>query len=284
MTALAVETFSALAQSQASLRTVQLGMSWFTESPGGLDRYYAGLLKHLPAAGVDVTGFVVGTEKVATDSDAAATAVAPPTANIWTRAAAFRRAVSTELQTGTVDLVVSHHALYTLPVLPLLKNVPLVVHFHGPYAAECSAENSRRLQNRLKLWMERTVYNRATRCITLSKAFADVLHDDYDVPYEKISVVPGAVETDRFDAPLSRREARQKLGWPQGRPIVLSVRRLFRRMGLENLVESIKSVRQKIPNVLVLIAGKGWMKRRAGKTNHRQQFTGQRPTARFRAG
>jgi glycosyltransferase involved in cell wall biosynthesis len=171
----------------------------------------------------------------------------------------MRRAVGEELANGAVSLVISHHALYTFPVLSQIKGLPLVCHFHGPYAAESSAENSRHLDNAIKHFVERTVYSRAVRCITLSNAFAAILHQNYGVPRDKIRTIPGGVETARFNPPQTRPQARELLGWPTDRPIAFCIRRLFRRMGLENLIESIKSVKQRVPDVLVLIAGTGWM-------------------------
>jgi glycosyltransferase involved in cell wall biosynthesis len=113
--------------------------------------------------------------------------------------------------------------------------------------------------NAIKHRMEQTAYSRAVRCITLSNAFATILHESYSVPRDRIRVIAGAVETLRFNPPETRSEAREKLGWPTDRPIAFSVRRLFRRMGLENLIEAVKTVKQRVPDILVLIAGKGWL-------------------------
>jgi glycosyltransferase involved in cell wall biosynthesis len=54
-----------------------------------------------------------------------------------------------------------------------------------------------------------------------------------------------------------REEARRRLGWPEDRPILLSVRRLARRMGLELLIDSVALLRRDFPEILVLIGGKG---------------------------
>src|SRR5471030_2178982 len=56
---------------------------------------------------------------------------------------------------------------------------------------------------------------------------------------------------------MSRSDARRRLQLPQDRPVVLAVRRLVRRMGLEDLIEAMKRVKAKQPDVLLLIAGKG---------------------------
>ena len=242
-----------------TLRAMQLGLEWFAEKPGGLDRYFGELIAHLPQAGVRSRGYVMGSSRVEGQSDGVVLAAAQSTDRLWKRWKAIRNCVSAERDSTHYDLIASHHALYTFPVLPLIRGIPLVVHFHGPYAAESSTEDSKWLNNSIKHVLERTVYSRAVRCITLSKAFADILQQSYGVPQECIRVIPGAVEALRFDPVETRVEARQRLGWPTDRPITFSVRRLYRRMGLENLIESIKIIRQRVPDILVMIAGTGWM-------------------------
>ena len=59
------------------------------------------------------------------------------------------------------------------------------------------------------------------------------------------------------DIPETRDEARQILGWPRNRPIVLAVRRLTRRMGLVELIAAAQIIRRRVPDVLILIAGRG---------------------------
>jgi len=65
------------------------------------------------------------------------------------------------------------------------------------------------------------------------------------------------VDVDRFDTGLTRRAARERLGWPTDRPILLAVRRLVRRVGLDRLIDAIDRVRQRHPDVLLYIGGKG---------------------------
>ena len=142
--------------SRPSLRALQLGMSWFAEKPGGLDRYFSELLEHLPEAGVAGRGIVMGSERVSQESNGNIVAAAAPNARLWTRWSAMRKCVSAEMADTHFDLIASHHSLYTAPVLPMIKGTPLVVHFHGPYAAESSAENSRFLHNAAKHVMERS--------------------------------------------------------------------------------------------------------------------------------
>lgn len=236
---------------------LQLGLGWFPETHGGAENVFYHLARHLPRQGIAVDGLVLGGIRATLDSGARIDSFAPPTASLPRRLAAARTAIAGALRRQAPDLVASHFALTTVAALPALRNRPLVVHFHGPWALESAAEGAGPLAVRLKFLVERLVYDRACRFIVLSDAFATVLAERYGVPRERIYRVPGGVEADRYDLPDSRRDTRARLGWPQGRPIVLTVRRLVRRMGLTALVESMVELRRRVPDVLLVVAGRG---------------------------
>ena len=242
----------------STLKVLQLGMGWLPEQPGnGLDRMYHNLVRSLPAAGIEVRGLVAGTNRVADDSGGAVHAFASDTAPLFSRLTAVRQSVRAVLEEEQVDLVAAHFALYAAPILDLLGDRPLVVHFHGPWALESGAEGESGLRTQTKKLLEGLVYRRATRCIVLSDAFRDVLVREYRVPRHRIARVPGGVDVDRFDTGLSRLEARRRLNWPVDRPLLLSVRRLAHRMGLESLIDALGIVREDHPEVLLHIAGLG---------------------------
>jgi glycosyltransferase involved in cell wall biosynthesis len=161
------------------------------------------------------------------------------------------------LRAGEVDLVASHFALHTFPVLDLVGHRPLVIHFHGPWALESQAEGSGAIATYAKKQLEQITYRRANRLIVLSEAFRQILHHEYRVPLERIHVVPGGINVEEFKLDLSPTAARDQLGWPQTRPILLTVRRLVQRMGLENLITAMGQVRHHYPDLLLLIVGKG---------------------------
>lgn len=237
------------------MTSLQIGMGWFPEQPGGLNRMVYNLVRALPGAGIEVCGLVA--------ADAAGGSVrpfAPREASLARRLVGARRAISAALEasdSSRPEVVASHFALYTAPAADRLRDVPLVVHFHGPWAAEGVAEGAGRAGRLAKKAVEQAVYRRADRFIVLSEAFRDVLVADYGADPDRIRLVPGGVEADRFDTGLTRGQARERLGWPTDRPIVLAVRRLARRMGLEDLVEAVVRVRASVPDALVLIAGRG---------------------------
>lgn len=242
---------------ETSFQSLQVGMEWFPEAPGsGVGRMYHGLIRHLPEEGVEVSGLVTGSPQVSA-SDEPIQAFAASDAALPRRLWSLRSAVRTRIEETRPDLVASHFALYTLPYVDRLDGTPLVAHFHGPWARESEAEGASPLVVRLKESVERLAYRRAQRFIVLSEAFKSVLVRTYDVSENRVRVVPGGVDVDRFDSSLSPADARTRLGWPSDRPILLTVRRLVRRVGLENLVDAMQYVRHHVPDALLLIAGKG---------------------------
>lgn len=232
-------------------------MGWFPEQAGGLDRVFFHLVQHLPAAGVGVKGMVVGSAQVGPTSGRQVEAFAPADAALPVRWWQARQAALRLLSQGTFDLVASHFALYTFPFIRRIPPRPLVVHFHGPWAAESQVEGAGGFSVWCKRFLEQSVYRQASRFIVLSEAFRDVLHQQYQVPPERIRIVPGGVATAAYDLPGTRVDARTRLGWPTDRPVILAVRRLARRMGLENLIEAMHIVRKREPEALLMIAGRG---------------------------
>jgi hypothetical protein len=105
---------------KASLETLQVGMGWFGEQPGGLNRVYANLVDQLVRSGVDLQGLVVGTPEVARHSRGMVLGVARPSAPLLYRMHALRRAASEWLRTRPDAIVVSHFAQNGFPLLDSL--------------------------------------------------------------------------------------------------------------------------------------------------------------------
>ena len=239
-------------------RVLQSGAGWFPENPGGMERMYFGLTEHLADAGIDPYGFVTGSAAVSQSTNGRIRAFCPADAPLATRALSARRAFRDAVTRIQPDLISAHFALYAAPWVDQVDGMPFVMHFHGPWSAETSAENtSISIKQRAQRMVERYVYRRADRCIVLSQAFAHLLHTEYNIPRDRISIVPGGVNADRFDTGSTSDEARTKLGLPHNRSVLISVRRLTRRMGLENLIDAVDELRHRNSSILLLIAGKG---------------------------
>ncbi|MGF6759094.1 glycosyltransferase family 4 protein [Paraburkholderia sp. GAS334] len=240
-----------------SIKSLQIGMHWFPERAGGLDRMYYSLVGALPGAGVAVRGVVAGSPRVAEDTDGAIRGFGSAAQSLPRRLMAARRALRDAIDIERPDVISSHFALYTFPGLDVTRGIPQVSHFQGPWADESHVEGADSLGQRAKRYLEQAVYSRSSRLIVLSDAFGQILTSRYGIPPERIRVVPGCVNVEQFNLPISPTEARLKLQLPLGRPIVLAVRRLVRRMGLEDLVDAVKLLKRQQPDVLLLIAGKG---------------------------
>ena len=237
--------------------SLQIGMNWFDERPGGLDRVVSALIQSLPAQGVTVRGLVAGSENVRTSTHGVVTPFAAPDASMAKRVISLRRAAVELRDARMPDVVAAHFALYAAPVLGKFPRVPKVIHFHGPWGDE-SAHGARNQANvMLRRAVERHVYQRGNLHIVLSQAFGDVLQKQYGVNARTIRIVPGCVDVDHFSSGIDRRAARTALGLPQDRPMLFCVRRLVSRMGLEDLIDAMFIVRQQVPDVLLTIAGKG---------------------------
>lgn len=249
------EDFGSSRRPAVLTQILTIGMGWFGEEPGGLNRMYAGLLLSLAGTGAAVRGVVAGDASADTPDNIVF--FAQRSASAWCRLKACRAAVSSALRTDGTDVVAAHFAPYALPLLDLLGPLPFVFHFHGPWAGESRAEGGSGLSVAVKRAIEQRVYRRADRFVALSGAFASILHHQYGVPVERIFIVPGGVDADRYTVTATRHAARERLRLPQDRPLIVSVRRLIRRVGLEGLIDAMREVRRSEPEALLLIAGRG---------------------------
>lgn len=240
------------------MKTLKIGMGWFPEESGGVNRYYYGSSRYLPEFGVDIQGLITGSEQIKAITPQSIQVFASTEASLFDRWWKIRKLVK-QLNLAQYDLVVAHFALYTFPILDLLDDLPLVFHFHGPWALESSAENQKALKVKFKKTLEQIVYHRVSSFIVLSQAFKNLLHQQYNVPLNKIHIVPGGVDIEQFDISSSPKEARTELNWEQERTILFCVRRLAKRMGLENLLKAIAIVKNQYPDILLYIAGKGYL-------------------------
>ena len=254
MSSVAYETDRA---ARATLQTLQLGMGWFAEDPGGLNRVYANLVSELLQSGVELQGFVVGSTEVMHASGGSVASFAPADASLVFRMHALRRAAVEWLRTRPDAVVVSHFAQTAFPVLDQLGAHPFVVHFQGPWGQESRVEGAPAWAVMAKELVERAVYGRATQAIVLSSAFRDILASQFGVERDRIHVIPGGVDVGRFASTPQRASCRRALGWPTDRPVVLCVRRLVRRVGVDVLVESAVALRARVPDALILLAGTG---------------------------
>ncbi|MCF4966866.1 glycosyltransferase family 4 protein [Nostoc sp. CMAA1605] len=242
--------------SSASILTI--GTGWFPQSPGGLERYVYDLIHTFVAHQDQVELCGIGLPDIQLNTSIKLTNLASPNSPIWQRFWSIRRNFQ-KTRISKPDAINLHFALYSFPVLDILpKGVPITFNFHGPWALESQQEiKSNPLGILIKRRLiEQTTYSRCDRFVVLSKAFGNILHQKYQIPWSRIHVIPGGVNIHRFQ-PDSPQIARQQLGWPQNRPILFTSRRLVQRMGLDKLLAAVATIKPKIPDVWLAIAGRG---------------------------
>lgn len=240
-----------------NLLSLQIGISCDTQGAGGSGRIFSDLVRYLPEHGIDVIGAVHRPSDIVDRTAGKIRSFAPGDGDSIQRLLSARSTIKSLIEQSDPDLIVSHFAFYTIPVLEELRRRKLVVHFHGPWAAESAQEGGRRFVSAVKAQIEHAVYSKALTVIVLSRAFADLIQSSYKIPASRIRIIPGAVDIARFAVPLSRAEARHQLGWPTDRRILLTVRRLVSRMGLENLIAAVSQLVPRYPDLLLYVAGKG---------------------------
>lgn len=235
-----------------------LGLGWFPKTPGGLERYVYELTLRLAANQDQVELCGVGLPENQTDLPIAMNNLAAPDTPILQRLWSVRNNFK-KINIDKLDAINLHFALYSLPILDLLpENIPITFNFHGPWASESQEEGVGNITALLKKSLvEKRTYKRCHRFIVLSRAFGNILHQKYQIPWEKIYVIPGGVDINHFKSDLSIAQARKRLGWSLERPTLFTSRRLVHRVGLDKLLLAIAQIKPKIPDIYLAIAGRG---------------------------
>lgn len=249
-----------------SMRILMSAITWFDREPGGLGRYFSEVARELSGRGHQVTALVLG-EAPGEEHSGTLRLRKVPGKNMPSRVLNFYRALASELRGGRCDVYNPHFALYVfLPMLAgLFKGVPVVFNFQGPWAGEARVELSRggrppsarhRVAWALKKFIEGYVYRRCDRLIVLCGEFKKLLAEEYRVDPEKVTVLSGGCDIDRF-SPGDRGQARRALGLPEKAKIVFTVRRLVRRVGIDLLIRSVPLLTPEHGDLLLVVGGEG---------------------------
>jgi glycosyltransferase involved in cell wall biosynthesis len=229
---------------QELVRVLMIGADDFRTIPGGASRYFERLAKEVAAAGIEA------------EVVSSASAASPSARSINELIGRIRRVSSTvEAAASHADLVDSHFALYGLSVvLGRARSLPLVVHFHGPWADESRSAGTR--TPRVKQLVEQVVYRRAGELVVLSGAFKRILVERYGIAPWRIIIIPPGVDLQHF-RPAPRGEARRQLELPEDAWIALTVRRLVPRTGVDVLLDAWAEVLPTAGDSLLLVGGDG---------------------------
>ncbi|MBI4351137.1 MAG: asparagine synthase (glutamine-hydrolyzing) [Elusimicrobia bacterium] len=166
---------------------------------------------------------------------------------------------------GRIDVLELHHPYTAFLALNALKGVPAVYNFHSPWAEEYSIRCrdlgvnfiSRFIGAGLRNWLERRALRSSGVILNASRFMASKLRFAHTL---ESRILPLGVDQDKFRPSADTAALRKRLGLPPGAFVVLSVRNLVSRMGLENLVEAASAVVKERPEVLFVIGGSGYLR------------------------
>ena len=134
-------------------------------------------------------------------------------------------------------------------------------------------------------WIEQKSLNQSNQIVALSRFTADKLLNVYGFPIEDIIIIPGGIDLVRFHPVADKREVRERLHLPREKTILLTVRNLVSRMGIENLIRAMQEIVKSMPDIVLIIGGTGPLKNdlsvmsRRLNLDHHIQFVGFIPEA-----
>lgn len=169
------------------------------------------------------------------------------------------------------DVAYVHNSFQAVGLSRALPDLPYVYEYHASAVPEIQLEAARgkygrlgplaRIITRWAKLIEDKALTRASRIVVHSQFMSqDVRQLHGHVDATKVVCLPLCVDTDRFRLAENNAPARRKLGLPEDRPILLTVRRLVARMGLENLIAAMRIVVPRFPDALLLIGGAGYLR------------------------
>ena len=108
--------------------------------------------------------------------------------------------------------------------------------------------------------IERNALNKSHKITVLSEFTKNKLLNIHKIPSYKISIIHGGVDLSRFKPTQNGAKLKKRLEIADNKIVLLTVRNLVNRMGLENLILSLKDIINSAPNIYLIIAGDGPLK------------------------
>ncbi len=128
-------------------------------------------------------------------------------------------------------------------ILGMLNSIPVVIH--------------RRLMAKVHLVTKFFINIWRTKIIAVSQVVKDVLIKENKFKEEKIEVIYNSIPKERFNKNLEIISKLEQQFDKKNKKIVLSVGNLYPTKGFDELIEVVRILKDKIKNLLVLIAGEG---------------------------
>src|SRR3989338_8822149 len=243
---------------------------YFPEKVGGSYRYLAGLSRELVRRGHNIHVIVPKIEDGLSDTETINSVTihryryskTSPLINLISQIINSRKIFNKILTEAKPSLINFHHALPSLGIVKLksIKNIPKVFTFYGPWGEEYrSRDNTSLLSNihtKLMLFFEKYVISKCRSVLVLSEFSKFQLKEIHGVKSEKVSVIPSGLDISSFSLG-DKMAARKRLNIFEDSKILLTIRRLDPRMGLDVMLRAFTIITAKIKGVRLLIGGTG---------------------------
>jgi|GEM_PF-394198 glycosyltransferase involved in cell wall biosynthesis len=100
---------------------------------------------------------------------------------------------------------------------------------------------------------------------TLSRHSREIIDGHFQVKPCHSAIISGGADHNFFQPALDRESLKKELGYHSARPLILAVRRLIPRTGIDLLIEAMPALAAKHPQVLLLVVGQGALKEKLEK-------------------
>jgi glycosyltransferase involved in cell wall biosynthesis len=104
---------------------------------------------------------------------------------------------------------------------------------------------------------EKALLEKSNRIVVLSEYTREKILRKYGLAESKVEIIPGAVSLTRFSVSENKSVIRRRLGIPENCFVLLTIRNLVPRMGLENLIMALQLVVEKRKDILLTLGGEG---------------------------
>ena len=120
----------------------------------------------------------------------------------------------------------------------------------------------------------------ADRVIVCSQSMKNEICGHFNLPLDKVDVIPNAIDPTKYQTSVDRGSVRQRYEVGYGEKLILCVGRLVPQKGTEYFIRAIPHIAKRYPEAKFIIVGEGWSRdileaeARASGQNRKIQFTG----------
>lgn len=179
----------------------------------------------------------------------------------------FREIWKEVLSKNSPDIVSGHNPYTTFWTTCLNKKIPMVYTFQSPWHEEYEIRSKDLKRNFIRKMfgsvLRKIVEYKVLKCAKKIMAASMFMHDKIQ-KYHRLNsqIIPLGVNIKKFVPANDIPSIRQKINISKEKLVILTVRNLVSRMGLENLIQAMDDISKKIPDVYLIIGGTGYLKKK----------------------